>query len=112
MEEKYLGKIESAYFGLGGYNDAMLGLHLSFSGKSWGTCTSDSTWDYEKIECSKYAKWTEENRTELMIKMLKNISKYLKEAKVNSIDKLKGIPVEVTFENNTIKSWRILTEVL
>ena len=47
-----------------------------------------------------------------MVKTLKNVSKYLKEAKVSSVDKLKGIPVEVTFENNTIKSWRILTEVL
>jgi len=35
-----------------------------------------------------------------------------KDAKVNSIDKLKGIPVEVTFEDNMLKEWRILTEVL
>ena len=34
------------------------------------------------------------------------------DAKVNSIDKLKGIPVEVTFEDNMLKEWRILTEVL
>ena len=27
-------------------------------------------------------------------------------------DKLKGIPVEVTTENNTLKEWRILEEVL
>ena len=26
--------------------------------------------------------------------------------------KLKGKPVEVTFEGNTLKEWRILTEVL
>lgn len=112
MEDKLLGKIDSVRFGLGGYQDSMLGLHISFVGTGWGVCTSDSTWDYETVECSKYAKWTEEDRTELMVKTLKNVSKYLKEAKVSSVDKLKGIPVEVTFENNTIKSWRILTEVL
>jgi hypothetical protein len=40
------------------------------------------------------------------------VSKLLKEAKVNSVDKLKGIPVEVTFDGNILKDWRILTEVL
>ena len=40
------------------------------------------------------------------------ISKLLTEAKVNSIDQLKGKPVEVEFEGNTLKGWRILKEVL
>jgi hypothetical protein len=43
---------------------------------------------------------------------MRYVSKLLKEAKVDSVDKLKGKPVEVTFEGNTLKSWRILTEVL
>jgi hypothetical protein len=36
----------------------------------------------------------------------------LKDAKVNSVDELKGKPVEVTFDGNMLKEWRILTEVL
>ena len=47
-----------------------------------------------------------------MINMLKKLSDVLKQAKVNTIDKLKNIPVEVTLEGNTFKSWRVLTEVL
>jgi hypothetical protein len=43
---------------------------------------------------------------------MRYVSTLLKEAKVNSVDMLKGKPVEVTFDGNTLKSWRILTEVL
>ena len=47
-----------------------------------------------------------------LVKVLRRLSKILKEAKVKSVYQLKGIPVEVTFEGNLIKEWRILTEVL
>jgi hypothetical protein len=40
------------------------------------------------------------------------LSKLLKEAKVDSVEKLKGKPVEVTFDGNRLQEWRILTEVL
>jgi hypothetical protein len=43
---------------------------------------------------------------------MRYLSKLLNEAKVSSVDKLKGIPVEVTFDGNMLKEWRILTEVL
>ena len=36
----------------------------------------------------------------------------IQQAGVDSVEKLKGIPVEVTLENNAFKSFRILTEVL
>jgi hypothetical protein len=36
----------------------------------------------------------------------------LNDAKVNSVDRLKGVPVEATFDGNLLKEWRILTEVL
>jgi len=39
-------------------------------------------------------------------------SDILKQAKVNDISKLLGIPVEVEFEFNTLTNWRILEEVL
>jgi hypothetical protein len=43
---------------------------------------------------------------------MRYLSKLLKEAKVSSVYKLKGIPVEVTFDGNMLKEWRILKEVL
>jgi hypothetical protein len=43
---------------------------------------------------------------------MRYVSKLLKDAKVSSVDELKGKPVEVTFDGNMLKEWRILTEVL
>jgi hypothetical protein len=43
---------------------------------------------------------------------MRYLSKLLKDSNVNSVDKLKGVPVEVTFDGNMLKDWRILTEVL
>jgi hypothetical protein len=70
------------------------------------------SWDAEKIECSEHAKWTEKDRDRNYAEIMRFVSKLLDDAKVDSIDKLKGVPVEVTFENRTLKSWRVLTEVL
>jgi hypothetical protein len=44
--------------------------------------------------------------------MVKKVNKLLKDAKVTSIDQLKGKPIEIINEGLTLKSWRILTEVL
>jgi hypothetical protein len=43
---------------------------------------------------------------------MRYVSKLLKEAKVDSVEKLKGKPIEATFDGNMLKEWRILTEVL
>lgn len=110
--EKKLGKIESVHFGLGGYQGAMLGLHITLGTDGWGVGASKAYWDAEQIKRSEHAKWTEQDRDESYAEIMRYVSKLLKEAKVDSVDKLKGIPVEVTFEGNTLKEWRILTEVL
>ena len=110
--EKRLAKIESVYFGHGGYQDAMLGLHFNFSGFGWGVRFSEDAWDSEIVNWSEHCKWTEESRDKQYADIMKKISLYLKQAKVSSIEKLKSIPVEITFENNTMKEWRILTEVI
>lgn len=110
--EKILGKISSIYFGLGGYQGATLGLHISFSMTGSGVSTSISAWDYENIKHTKNCQWDEDARTEQYIKIIKQISKYLSEAKVDRIEKLNGVPVEITMEGNCLKEWRILTEVI
>jgi len=112
MERKELGKIENVRFGIGGYQDAQIGIYFTFSGKGWGVNSSECAWDKNIIKRSEYCKWTEGERSELYSEIVRFISDTLFDAKVDYIEKLKGIPVEVTFENNTIKSWRVLKEVL
>jgi hypothetical protein len=94
--KKELGKIDSVRFGLGGYQDVMLGIHFTFSFKGAGVCDSMCSWDAEKIECSEHAKWTEKDRDRNYAEIMRFVSKLLDDAKVDSIDKLKGVPVEVT----------------
>ena len=110
--EKRLGKITSVRFGLGGYQDACLGLSVSLGDGSWGVGDFKGTWDAESIKRSEYAKWTEEDRSKGYDETMRFLSKLLKEAKVDSVDKLKDVPVEVTFDGNVLKEWRILTEVI
>ena len=40
------------------------------------------------------------------------LDKLLSEAKKSDVTELKGIPVEITFDENMLKEWRILKEVL
>ncbi len=110
--EKRLGKIESVSFGLGGYQGAMLGLHVTLGASGWGVGDSRAQWDAETISCSEHSKWSESDRDVLYAEIMRYVSKLLKEAKVDSVDKLKGKPVEVTFDGNQLVEWRILTEVL
>lgn len=111
--KKLLGKIASIHFGLGGYQDAQLGLSISLEGKSWATNTFIGIWDYSYIPSpTEFHNWTEEDRTNKLIEVNRKISELLKQAKVSTIDQLKNIPIEATFECMTLKNWRILTEVL
>lgn len=110
--EKKLGKIESVKFGIGGYQDCQLGIHFTLSDGSWGVGDSKTSWDSERIKCSEHAKWTEDDRSQNYADIMRYVSKLLKDAKVESVEQLKGKPVEVTFDGNLLKEWRILTEVL
>ncbi len=110
--EKKLGKITKVSFGHGGYQGAMLGIHFTLESGCRGVCDTKSTWDSELIECTEYCKWTEEERTETYAEIMRYVSKLLKDAKVSDISRLNGKPVEITFEGNTLKGWRILTEVI
>ncbi len=88
--EKKLGKIESVKFGIGGYQDCQLGLHVTLGDGSWGVGDSRSEWDPERIECSEYSQWTEEDRDKKMAEVMRYLSSLLKDAKVNTVDQLKG----------------------
>jgi hypothetical protein len=109
---KMLGKISKVSFGLGGYQDAMIGIHFSFSSTGMGVSTTKSYWDANLIKVNEYTKWTEEKRKKEYAAIMYYISDLLKKAKVQDVMQLTNIPVELTFEDNTLKDWRILTEVL
>lgn len=110
--EKRLGKISKAYFGHGGYQDACIGLVLALEGQGWGVATSKTAWDSEMVKHSGYCEWTEDGRSKQYADILRWVSKVLNDAKVSSVDRLVGIPVEAEFDGNLLKDWRVLTEVL
>lgn len=109
---KEFGKITNVVFGYGGYQDAQFGLSLSFEGKGWGCGTFIAGgWSLD-ITADEYAKWTEEDRIRTMGEMVLKVNVIMQKAKVHDVTKLLNKPVEVTFESNTLKDWRIFEEVL
>jgi hypothetical protein len=114
MNEKKIGKITSVQFGLGGYQDCQFGLSLTFESNKdkWGCGTFIGNWDMESIKWNKESKWTEKDRSKWNDDLCRKVSKILNQAKVSDISKLKDIPVEVEFEGNMLKNWRILEEAL
>lgn len=107
-----LGKIESVSFGHGGYQDACLGLNVTLGGEGWGVGSNMTAWDAHMVKHSESSEWTEADRDRQYSEIMRYVSDLLAQAKVSSVDKLKGKPVEATFDGNMLKSWRILTEVL
>lgn len=110
--DKRLGKLSDVKFGIGGYQDAMLGFSATLGDNSWGVSTTKSAWDANLIKHSEHCKWTEEDRSKQYADIMRYLSDLLHAAKVSSVSQLNGIPIEATFEGNTLKDWRILTEVL
>lgn len=113
--EKRIGKITSCYLGTGGYQDAQFGLSLSFESKvgSWGVGKFISGgWYPGSIDPDENSRWSETDRRQTMADLSYEVARILREAGVDRLDKLVGIPVEVEFECGTLKSWRVLTEVL
>lgn len=109
---KELGKIERVSIGLGGYQGVMLGIHFILSGKGWGANDTKSAWDYNLIKCTERCEWTEDQRALQYVDIMRYISDLLESAKVTSVDKLVGKPIEAEFDGMVLKSWRILEEVL
>lgn len=112
MSEKVLGKIDRISLGMGGYQGVMFGLHIDFKlSNGYHVSDSDCFWGYD-IKVGKLTKWSESDREQEWGKIMTRIAKLCHQARVNSFDKLMGIPVEVEIENDSLKSWRILEEVL
>lgn len=108
-ERKELGRIQSAYFGMGGYQEAMLGFGVALGGKGWGVGDFVGGW---AIDRSDHAKWSEADRQADIAKAAWRLKEVLEQAHKKHVGELAGVPVEVTFDGLTLKSWRVLTEVL
>ena len=107
--EKKIGKIQKVSFGSGGYQDAQFGLSLTLGSDGWGVATFEGHWSAPP---SSRAQWTLEDQTESFGELSRKIIGYLSDAKIADVAKLQGVPVECTFDRNTLESWRILTEVI
>lgn len=105
---KEIGKIRSIRLGMGGYQDAMFGVTFDLGGKSWGVGDFWGTWAH----WDKHCKWTVEDQIKQFGATMAKLRDLITKAKVNSINELKNVPVEVIFEDQCMKSWRILEEVL
>ena len=106
---KMLGKIQRAEIGHGGYQDAMFGLSVTLGGEGWGVGDFKGGWN-QSIK-SAGAQWSEKDRDREFSEMCRYVDDLLRDAKVDSVSRLIGVPVEVTLCGNRLKSWRILTEV-
>lgn len=103
MKEKVLGKIQSAHIGFNRDCPYLYGLFITFS-LDGGT---------SGISCDRIiANVNRNNEADDVQIQERKVTEVLKDAKVNYIDELVNIPVEVTIENNIFKSFRVLTEVL
>ena len=107
--EKRIGKIQKISFGHGGYQDACLGVAVTLGSDGWGVGDFKGTWSRKPDD---RCQWTETDQTNIWGEMCRWIGGLLKDAKVDSLEKLAGKPVEVTLDGNCLKSWRILTEAI
>jgi len=108
MTGKELGKITKARYGLGGSHDSQFGLSLEFASGNSCVATFIGAWaDYPP-----FAKYSAEEWRESHADSTIQIKEIFAQAKVDDVSKLVGKPVELTFEGNILRDWRILTEVL
>lgn len=110
-ERKEIGKIKLVVLGFTGYQDAGFGFRFNLGGKNWEV-TDDIHWVWNEEPKKGLHKWTKKDQLDGMSKAMEFVRKKMNEANVDNFNDLVDVPVEVTFEDHTLKSWRILTEVL
>lgn len=105
---KELGKIQSISMGMGGYQDAMFGVSITLGGKGWGVGDFKGTWANRTEGCE----WTVADQRKIFAETMEWLRDLMAKAEVSKLSDLKGVPVEVTFDVNTLHSWRVLEEVV
>lgn len=110
MAEPKFGKIKKVTFGKGGYQEAMIGVSFDLGGDGW---VVGDFWGQWSMKPSPGAEWTDESRKMALGNIVMRINQLLVDAKVNSLDRLVGIPVRIYFKNfNQLDRWEIFKEVL
>lgn len=109
--EKRIGKIKKASFGHGGYQDACIGVSFDLGSDKdlWGVGDFWGAWATTR---SDYCKWTEADRLTQLGEAVMRLNATMRDANVDRVERLAGVPIEVTFDGNTLKEWRVLTEVI
>jgi len=110
---KEIGKIKSVRFGKGGYQDAMFGISFGLGSDktSWGVVDFRGGWGLE-LKADSRTQWEEADRNAVFAETMRFINELLIKAKVDDISKLVGIPIEATFGDGMLKSWRVLEEAI
>lgn len=109
MERRELGRIQKIDFGMGGYQDAQFGLSVTLGGDSWAV---GDFWGHWSMAPTAGAQWTVEDQSRTFSDVSRRILALLQDAKVDTVAKLAGKPIEAAFDGNKLVSWRILKEVL
>jgi hypothetical protein len=110
---EHLGKISDVYYGQVGDYPFLLGTVYSFTLDGGGSgigCGGKYTTNMSEV--GEYTKFTVQDQKDGLHKVNRHLQGILKDAKVNRVDQLKGVPVMVTIVNSTFKDFRVLTEVL
>lgn len=106
-----LGKISDVRFGFI-QDTPLFGLTLTFSLEGGTSFVQSSELSFNASKHNEHCKWSLADQSLYASMTMLEIVDLLRKAKVDDIMKLKNVPVDVTLENRTFKSFRILTEVL
>ena len=93
---------------MGGYQDVCIGIGFTLGSTSWSVNDFWGDW----VTWHKDCKWTEAERNGKLGEIVIRVAKLLSDANVDTINRLVGVPIEVDFDDNILKSWRILTEAI
>lgn len=104
--EVKLGKIKSVNFGHVHDRDFLIGLNVILEGKGWGVSSGF------QFNISDSCKWEKSEKEKAALELVEKINSLLKSAKVQTVEQLKDIPIEATFNGMVLVEWRILEEVL
>lgn len=115
--EKKIGKIRSICLGMGGYQGVQFGLQIELGGgrnSSWSVTWTKMVWSKRHIKDPKkeWYKWTHEDRRTTYADIVEFLDDTMEKAEVDDFHKLVGTPVEVTFDGNSLKEWRVLEEAV
>lgn len=105
MDGKFLGKIERARLVR---EDGRFGFVFDLSSAGGSTTDARVVWETRPDR----AQWTLQERADQMAHIMARVMLIMAEAKKHDFAQLTGVPIEVEFDGNMLKSWRVLTEVL